>query len=54
MLLGVGGIALVVSALQQFNSVDESPTDAPVPTLLSVTLDSSSVTAEDVSTNEVP
>ena len=54
MLLGVGGIALVVSALQQFNSVDESPTDAPVPTMLSVTLDSSSVTADDVSTNEVP
>ena len=52
MLLGVSGIALIVSALQQFNSVDESPAVASVPTVLSATLDSSSVASNVTSTNE--
>ena len=54
MLLGVSGIALIVSALQQFNSVDQSPAVASVPTVLSATLDSGSTSTTDTSLGEEP
>ena len=49
MLVGVGGIALIISALQQFNSVSEPVNDSLVPTVLSATLDSGSTSTTDAS-----
>ena len=54
MLLGVGGIALIISALQQFNSVSEPVDDSLVPTVLSATLDSGSTSTTDASLGEEP
>ena len=54
MLLGVGGIALIISALQQFNSVSEPVNDSLVPTVLSATLDSGSTSTTDTSLGEEP
>ena len=51
-LLAVGGIALMVNALDQFNSTNKPPTALVIPTVLDTTLEPDTVVTDGISINQ--